>query len=117
MKNLLTKIRLILCGLAVLNCSVAAKADITIKVAKGGTAPYLYAYTGDGASATKYTGEWPGTQYSETDADGNWTMTITGITSVNVIFNDGGSNQTSSILNVRGFNGVALFEYNGKQIY
>lgn len=114
MKVLRICIAIILFGFATLCQPLVAQADITIKVAKGGMAPYLYAYTGDGASATKYTGDWPGTQYTETDADGNWTMTITGINSVNVIFSDGGSNQTSSILNVRGVNGVALFEYNGK---
>ncbi len=111
-KKLFFKMKL--CLFALLACTaVAAQADITVKVMKGGTAPYLYAYTGSGNDAVKHTGDWPGTQYTEKDADGYWTMTIAGVNSVNVVFNDGGSHQTSDILNVTGMDGTARFTYDG----
>ena len=52
-------------------CAIMAHADLTIKVQKGGEAPYLYAFTGSGSNATEYKGAWPGTQFSEKDGDGS----------------------------------------------
>ena len=100
--------------------SVPALADLTIKVQKGGEAPYLYAYTGSGDGATKYTGDWPGTQFNEKDTEGYWTMTVKGVNTVNIIFNNGNSgtgNQTNDILNVPGVGGVAKFMYDGKSTW
>ncbi len=97
--------------------SVPALADLTIKVQKGGEAPYLYAYTGSGDGATKHTGNWPGTQFTEKDSEGYWTMTFEGVNTVNIIFNNGNSgtgNQTNDILDVPGVGGVAKFMYDGK---
>ena len=87
---------------------------ITIKVQKGGTAPYLYAYLGSGDTATKLTGDWPGTQFTDKDENGFWTMEIPNQTTINLIFamsEDGP--QTNDILNVTGVNGVASFMYDG----
>ena len=68
-----------------------------------GTAPYLYAWDGNG---TEHNGAWPGKQLTATStpADGktwyDWTSTVTPI---NIIFNSGnGQPQTDDIKNVSG---------------
>ncbi|MBO4813780.1 MAG: starch-binding protein [Muribaculaceae bacterium] len=94
--------------------SVAQVHAITIKVQKGGTAPYLYAYLGSGDNATKLTGDWPGTQFTNKDDNGFWTMDIPNQTTVNLIFNMGdGEPQTGNINDVVGVNGTATFIYDG----
>ncbi len=90
-----------------------ARADITVKVMKGGTAPHLYAYTGSGDGATKLTGAWPGTQFTEKDANGYWTMTVEDANTINLIFNMNGNLQTGDITDVSGVDGVATFVYDG----
>ena len=65
MGNVKTDLR-ILVALLMLTVAVSVNADITIKVMKGGEAPYLYAYN---ESGTPVSDGWPGTQYSEKD---NW---------------------------------------------
>lgn len=90
-----------------------ARADITVKVMKGGTAPHLYAYTGSGAGATKLTGDWPGTQFTEKDANDYWTMTVEDANTINLIFNMNGNSQTGDITDVSGVDGVATFVYDG----
>lgn len=93
--------------------SVPALADLTIKVQKGGDAPYLYAYTGSGNGATKYTGDWPGTQFTEKDG-AYWTMTIAGVNQVNIILNMGENGpQTADYLNLSGIDGVISLMYDG----
>ena len=93
--------------------SVPALADLTIKVQKGGEAPYLYAYTGSGDGATKYTGNWPGTQFTEKDG-AYWTMTIAGVNQVNIILNMGENGpQTADYLNLSGIDGVISLMYDG----
>lgn len=109
MENVKTDLR-ILVALLMLTVAVSVNADITIKVMKGGEAPYLYAYN---ESGTPVSDGWPGTQYSEKDADGYWTMTLTGYSKINIIFNDGNGTQTNDILNVTGVGGVARFMYDG----
>ena len=90
-------------------------ADVTVKV-KSYEAPYLYAFDN---SDNRLLEAWPGTLYTEKDADGYWTMTVPGVSTLNVIFNDGGDashnnvKQTADIKNVSGVNGVARFFYNG----
>lgn len=93
--------------------SVPALADLTIKVQKGGEAPYLYAYTGSGDGATKPTGNWPGTQFTEKDG-AYWTMTIAGVNQVNIILNMGENGpQTADYLNLSGIDGVISLMYDG----
>ncbi len=88
----------------------SARADISIKIMKGGTAPYLYAYDSNNNAIGD---AWPGTQLSEKDADGYWTKTYAGYSVVNLVFNNGSGSQTNDILNVSGVNGVARFMYDG----
>ena len=110
----MNKIKLILMALIILMSTKTASADITIKVLKGGEAPHLYAYTSNGGTDVPCTGfSWPGIQFEEKDADGYWTMTISGVNTVNIIFNDGDTNQTGDIIDVVGINGVATFIYDG----
>ena len=79
---------------------LSAQADITVKVQKGGTAPFLYAWD---ASDNKLTGEWPGTQFTEKDADGYWTTTIaTSLTQINMIMTMGSSGPQTGNLRVAG---------------
>lgn len=96
-------------------CAAGQVNAITIKVQKGGTAPYLYAYLGSGDGATKLTGDWPGTQFTE--KEGNyWMMEIQGQSTINMILNNGSGgdgNQTADYLNISGVNGVASFIYDG----
>lgn len=93
--------------------SVPALADLTIRVQKGGQAPYLYAYTGSGDGATKHTGDWPGTQFTEKDG-AYWTMTISGVNQVNIILNMGENGpQTADYLNLSGIDGVISLMYDG----
>ena len=95
-------------------CAAGQVNAITIKVQKGGTAPYLYAYLGSGDGATKLTGDWPGTQFTDKDGNDYWTMDVAGANTVNLIFSMDGSPQSLDILNVSGVNGVATFMYDGK---
>lgn len=93
--------------------TATAHADLTIKVQKGGEAPYLYAYTGSGDGATKYTGDWPGTQFTEKDG-AYWTMTIAGVNQVNIILNMGENGpQTADYIDLTGINGVISLMYDG----
>ena len=94
--------------LAVCACAASTNA-ITIKVKKGGTAPFLHAWNDSG----DLLGSFPGTQFTEKDADGFWTMDVTGSV-VNIIFSMGSSGpQTGDYLNISGVNGVAKFIYDG----
>ena len=113
MKNLFYfTLRLLVIALCI--GSAAQVHAITIKVQKGGTAPYLYAYLGSGDNATILTGNWPGTQFTNKDDNGFWTMDIPNQTTVNLILNMGdGKPQTGNILNVAGILGVAKFMYDG----
>lgn len=92
-------------------CVFPAHADLTVKVQKGGTAPYLYAWDNDD---TKLLGDFPGTQFTE--KDGNyWTMPIEGVTSVNIILSMGEDGpQTEDYLNMCGVNGVISLVYDGE---
>lgn len=92
-------------------CAAGQVNAITIKVQKGGTAPYLYAWT-----TTEQTDPFPGNQFSVKDENGYWTMEFPSVTTINIILNNGlsgTSNQTGNITDVIGVNGVATFIYDG----
>ena len=90
-------------------CGWSTAHAITIKVKKGGTAPFLHAWNDNG----NLLGNFPGTQFTEKDADGFWTMDVTGSV-VNIIFSMGSSGpQTGDINAMAGVDGVAKFYYNG----
>ena len=95
-------------------CANVAHADLTIKVQKGGEAPYLYAYDNGG---TALLGTFPGTQFTEKDEENYWTMRVADNNGVNIVFSNGNSgsgNQTNDIKRIPGVNGVAKFMYDGK---
>ena len=88
-------------------------ADVTINV-KASSAPYLYVWTGDGDTAVKYNGDWPGTQMSETKVHNGvtyYTKTITGVDDVKAIFNAGSNTAQSG--DYTGLSGDVYFEYDG----
>lgn len=113
MKNILSHTKRMLV-MAICLCATWQVNAITIKVMKGGTAPHLYTWTGDGSSKVEYSGTWPGTQFSDKDGNDYWTMDVAGANTVNLIFSMDGSPQSLDILNVSGVNGVATFMYDGK---
>ena len=64
---------------------------------------YAYAWTGDGNSATKFLGEWPGTQLTKDDATDKYTLSFEATEAPEkIIFNDGGNNQTEDLDFVNG---------------
>lgn len=96
-------------------CVFPAHADLTIKVQKGGEAPYLYAYDNSGK---KLLGEFPGEQYTDKDADGYWTKDVNNANGVNIVFSMGSNvNQTNDIKRIPGVDGVAKFMYDGKSTW
>lgn len=113
MKSILSHTKRML-AMAICLCATWQAQAITIKVMKGGTAPHLYTWTGDGSSKVEYSGTWPGTQFTTKDDNGYWTMDIPNQTTVNLILNMGdGQPQTSDYLNISGVDGVASFIYDG----
>lgn len=60
---------------------------------------YLYAWTGEGTAVTMYTGKWPGTELTQTNADGFYFYQFDAtVKEVNFIFNGGsGKEQTSDL--------------------
>lgn len=108
----MNRLRLILAALVVAINAVTASANITVKVMKGGVAPYLYAWD---SSENPLNGAWPGTQFTEKDADGYWTTTITTtLTEINMIMNMGGdAHKTGNYLNIPGVDGVIKVLYDG----
>ena len=84
--------------------SVSEEVKIYVKT-DSASAPYIYTWTGDGASATKYTGKWPGTQATETTKVNGvtWYVMTVPAKGFNLILdngNQGGSNQTEDIYNI-----------------
>lgn len=111
MKSILSHAKRMLV-MAICLCATWQVNAITIKVQKGGTAPYLYAWTG---SSTQQTDAWPGTQFTTKDDNGYWTMDIPNQTTVNLILNMGdGQPQTADYLNIPGVNGNITILYDGK---
>ena len=95
-------------------CAAGQVNAITIKVQKGGTAPNLYAWTGTAPNETILTENWPGTQFTEKDDNGFWTMEIPDQTTINMILNmNTGQPQTPDFIGISGVNGVASFIYDG----
>ncbi|MBR4482524.1 MAG: starch-binding protein, partial [Paludibacteraceae bacterium] len=60
------------------------------------TTPYLYAWIGDGESATKLVGNWPGTAMQSQDANW-WYYNVPATGSFKIIFNNGSNVQTADI--------------------
>ncbi|MBO4827625.1 MAG: chitobiase/beta-hexosaminidase C-terminal domain-containing protein [Prevotella sp.] len=70
---------------------------------KADSAPYVYTWTGSGNSATKYTGDWPGTQTTETVTEHGvtWHKITVPAKGFNLILNTGsGGTQTSDIVGI-----------------
>ena len=111
MRSILTHTKRMLV-MAICLCATWQVQAITIKVLKGGTAPYLYSWTG---SSTQQTGAWPGTQFTDKDDNGYWTMDIPNQSTINLILNMGnGQPQTADYLNIPGVNGNVTILYDGK---
>lgn len=113
MKSILSHTKRMLV-MAICLCATWQVNAITIKVMKGGTAPHLYTWTGDGSSKVEYSGTWPGTQFTTKDDNGYWTMDIPNQTTVNLILNMGnGQPQTADYLDIPGVNGNITILYDG----
>ena len=78
------------------------KAIIHVKTDLSGAA--VYSWMGDGASAKKLAGEWPGTVLSEKDADGWYVMNLSDSTDAfNILINVGGdANKSKDITGLKG---------------
>ena len=116
MKNIYTRFSTLV-AIVLISASVAVNADVTIKILKGGAAPYVYAFDDNKSPIGD---SWPGTQLTEKDSNGYWQITYSGRSQVNLVFNNGSSgsgNQTNDILMVKGVDGVARFVYNGGSIW
>lgn len=91
-------------------CADSTFADVTINV-KATVAPYLYVWD---TADTKYNGDWPGAEMSDTkvhDGVTYWTKTFTGVSQVNAIFNRGVNQpQSGDFVNLTG---EVYFEYDG----
>ena len=64
-----------------------------VHVSTSFTSPYIYIWTGTGATATKIAGEWPGTALSNKDANGNYVYELPSDGTYNVIINNGESSK------------------------
>ncbi|MDE7423509.1 MAG: type I pullulanase [Lachnospiraceae bacterium] len=57
------------------------------------TSPYIYIWTGTGATATKVAGEWPGTALKNKDANGNYVYELPNDGTYNIIINNGATSK------------------------
>ena len=64
-----------------------------VHVSTSFTSPYIYIWTGTGATATKIAGEWPGTALSNKDANGNYVYELPSDGTYNIIINNGESSK------------------------
>lgn len=72
----------------------------TVTISSPWATSYIYVWTGDGDSAVKYAGKWPGTKLTEKDSDGNYVFTgLEADKEYNIIINDGdgGSSKTEDL--------------------
>ena len=94
-------IRLLIMTLMVLLGSSSAWADVDVYVYAKNSSHYAYIWTG---TSTTHNGGWPGKTFASSFTSlGNnlYKKTITGISSYNIIFNEGnGKSQTSDIKNI-----------------
>lgn len=102
-----------------MNACVSLKANPAIRVkAEGWSSPAVYAWTGDGDSAIKLAGEWPGTKLSTKDSEGYYVFELPeGTTNYNVIVNDGAADtqtQTADIAGVKGSIDITVTSFTGK---
>jgi glycosidase len=87
--------------------------DITIYVTAT-TAPYLYIWDDN---IYKYNGEWPGKLMTATVTVGNtdyYSQTVSNVTRLNIIFNNGKGGQTADI---KGITKDSWFSYDGNRSY
>lgn len=110
----------LLCSLFVLAVVIVAKAVTATVYVQAEKSPYLYCWYMVGNVPYQPLGTWPGTQMSETEVIKDvvfWKMPIStpdGITSFNIIFNDGEWGQTEDIL---GLSSDRYFTYDGYSGY
>ena len=84
--------------------SSTSRSDKAIVHVKTDLSANLYSWQGDGESATKLSGEWPGTALSAKDDDGWYVMDLGGSTDAfNIIINVGGdANKSEDIKGLKG---------------
>lgn len=89
--------------------------EVTIYV-KSDVAPYVYTWTGDVASATKYTGDWPGTQTTQTEEVNGvtWHKIIVPAKGFNLILNDGNSGEGHQTANIENITEDTYFVWNSE---
>lgn len=111
--------------------TVTATADCTIQInfeeipvetnifVKSDSAPYIYTWKGPEGSETKYSGDWPGTQMSDTWPDENgvtWYKASIRAKGFNMILNNGNGSQTPDINNITEDTYFEWYGGNGYQV-
>ena len=83
------------------------KANPVIRIkAEGWSTPAVYVWQGDGDSAVKLAGDWPGTKLATKDSEGFYVYELpVGTTGYSVIVNDGATNTGTQTGNINGIAG------------
>ena len=81
------------------------------------TSPYIYIWTGTGATATKVAGEWPGTALKNKDANGNYVYELPNDETYNIIINNGATSkqQTKDLEGLSGDITIKVADTSGSQ--
>ncbi|MGI6232595.1 MAG: alpha-amylase family glycosyl hydrolase [Prevotella sp.] len=77
------------------------------------SAPYLYAWSSESGSDVTLNGSWPGTQMTETttvNGTAYYSKSFSGVSSLNIIFNNGSGSQTDDIT---GITASTYYTYDG----
>ena len=80
------------------------------------SAPNIYAWQGDGTTAVKLAGDWPGTALSTKDDDGFYVIDLTTTDAYNIIINSGGG-QTGDVTGLKGETWVTVDDKFGVKTY
>lgn len=83
---------------------------------KADSAPYIYTWTGDGESATKYTGEYPGKKATEkTEVNGvEWYVMTVPAKGFNLILDNGYSGESNQTANINNITEDTYFVWNSE---
>ncbi|MBD5135127.1 MAG: type I pullulanase [Lachnospiraceae bacterium] len=98
---------------------VSLKTKPTIRVkADGWSSPAVYAWKGDGDSATKLAGAWPGTKLTSKDSEGWYVYELSeGTTGYSLVVNDGAAGTATQTVDITGIAGsvdITVTSFTGK---